>query len=137
MFPMKRCLAALPRGDEYSKGLGRLPGLVPKNKPLPKQRLLSCFVSKDSPRCANWPALNLTKVVGHDGFEPSTPRLKGGCSTTELMARKTGWGGRIRTYEWRFQRPLPYRLATPQRKPYAARKMGDHAARRSNVQNLG
>ncbi len=25
-----------------------------------------------------------------------------------------GWGGRIRTYVWRDQNPLPYRLATPQ-----------------------
>ncbi len=25
-----------------------------------------------------------------------------------------GWGGRIRTYEWRHQKPLPYHLATPQ-----------------------
>src|SRR4051812_48320696 len=25
-----------------------------------------------------------------------------------------GWGGRIRTFEWRLQRPLPYHLATPQ-----------------------
>src|SRR6185503_9345115 len=25
-----------------------------------------------------------------------------------------GWGGRIRTYECRFQRPVPYHLATPQ-----------------------
>ena len=24
------------------------------------------------------------------------------------------WGGRIRTYAWRYQKPLPYRLATPQ-----------------------
>ncbi len=28
-----------------------------------------------------------------------------------------GWGGRIRTSEWRYQKPLPYHLATPQ---YAA-----------------
>ena len=27
---------------------------------------------------------------------------------------KTGWGGRIRTYECRIQRPVPYHLATPQ-----------------------
>ena len=27
----------------------------------------------------------------------------------------TGWGGRIRTSEWRDQNPLPYHLATPQR----------------------
>ena len=25
----------------------------------------------------------------------------------------SGWGGRIRTYAWRHQKPLPYRLATP------------------------
>ena len=25
-----------------------------------------------------------------------------------------GWGGWIRTNEWRYQKPLPYRLATPQ-----------------------
>ena len=25
-----------------------------------------------------------------------------------------GWGGRIRTSAWRYQKPLPYRLATPQ-----------------------
>ncbi len=25
-----------------------------------------------------------------------------------------GWGARIRTWEWRYQKPLPYRLATPQ-----------------------
>ena len=27
---------------------------------------------------------------------------------------KNGWGGRDRTCEWRHQKPLPYRLATPQ-----------------------
>ena len=26
-----------------------------------------------------------------------------------------GWGARDRTWEWRYQKPLPYRLATPQR----------------------
>ena len=28
---------------------------------------------------------------------------------------KIGWGGRIRTCECRLQKPVPYRLATPQR----------------------
>lgn len=28
---------------------------------------------------------------------------------------ETGWGARIRTWEWRYQKPLPYHLATPQR----------------------
>src|SRR5260221_5201279 len=27
---------------------------------------------------------------------------------------ENGWGGRIRTYECRIQRPVPYHLATPQ-----------------------
>ena len=27
---------------------------------------------------------------------------------------KVGWGARIRTWEWRYQKPLPYHLATPQ-----------------------
>ena len=30
------------------------------------------------------------------------------------IAFDCGWGGRIRTCEWRLQRPLPYHLATPQ-----------------------
>ena len=29
-------------------------------------------------------------------------------------SNKTGWGGRIRTCECRLQKPMPYRLATPQ-----------------------
>jgi hypothetical protein len=31
-----------------------------------------------------------------------------------LMPTNSGWGGRIRTSEWRDQNPLPYHLATPQ-----------------------
>ena len=30
------------------------------------------------------------------------------------LSRVAGWGARIRTWEWRNQNPLPYRLATPQ-----------------------
>ena len=29
-------------------------------------------------------------------------------------AGRNGWGARIRTWEWRYQKPLPYHLATPQ-----------------------
>lgn len=32
----------------------------------------------------------------------------------QLHFRKDGWGGRIRTYGTRYQKPLPYHLATPQ-----------------------
>ena len=32
----------------------------------------------------------------------------------EHSVRATGWGGRIRTCECRYQKPVPYHLATPQ-----------------------
>ena len=32
----------------------------------------------------------------------------------QLDKLESGWGGRIRTCAWRYQKPLPYRLATPQ-----------------------
>ncbi len=35
-------------------------------------------------------------------------------ATDFYVPRETGWGARIRTWEWRYQKPLPYRLATPQ-----------------------
>ena len=35
-------------------------------------------------------------------------------SQLPVMFEEIGWGARIRTWEWRNQNPLPYRLATPQ-----------------------
>src|SRR6185312_5488780 len=35
-------------------------------------------------------------------------------STDHHLNRILGWGARDRTWEWRDQNPLPYRLATPQ-----------------------
>ncbi|CDX34924.1 hypothetical protein MPLA_1800084 [Mesorhizobium sp. ORS 3359] len=32
---------------------------------------------------------------------------------------KDGWGARIRTWECRYQKPMPYRLATPQQAGHA------------------
>ena len=34
---------------------------------------------------------------------------------------KDGWGGRIRTYDTRYQKPMPYHLATPHQ--YSAHKI--------------
>lgn len=34
------------------------------------------------------------------------------------IKEKNGWGGRIRTCAWRYQKPLPYRLATPHQDDY-------------------
>lgn len=40
---------------------------------------------------------------------------EGGCAARDPAGRmRSGWGGRIRTCAWRYQKPLPYRLATPQ-----------------------
>lgn len=47
------------------------------------------------------------------------------------LAKETGWGGRIRTCEWRHQKPLPYRLATPQRECAALRPRMPHEKRQS------
>jgi len=38
--------------------------------------------------------------------------------------RYNGWGGRTRTLECRYQKPVPYHLATPQRGLYFRRKGG-------------
>ena len=40
--------------------------------------------------------------------------LAGGNTAILWFERTFGWGDRDRTYEWRIQNPLPYRLATPQ-----------------------
>lgn len=33
-----------------------------------------------------------------------------------IIPKSIGWGGGVRTPEWKLQRLLPYRLATPQRR---------------------
>ena len=38
------------------------------------------------------------------------------CEASGRQMRERGWGGRIRTSVWRNQNPLPYHLATPQRR---------------------
>src|SRR5690606_24933948 len=74
-------------------------------------------------RCSSW--------LGRQDYSalrasPSGPALRAvilACATPRGVARivlrlrrplKLGWGARIRTWEWRDQSPLPYRLATPQ-----------------------
>src|SRR5438552_18621729 len=62
-------------------------------------------------------------------------RIRAFCLSTchsSLITIIYGWGGRIRTYECRIQRPVPYHLATPQyqvsdleRDHYSERDKGD------------
>jgi hypothetical protein len=49
------------------------------------------------------------------GYElrPHSDRLSAE-KASDSIAMYAGWGGRIRTCEWRHQKPLPYHLATPQ-----------------------
>ena len=54
-----------------------------------------------------------------------------GCSACQAVAceaAKAGWGGRIRTCECRYQKPVPYHLATPQQAlPHMRGKAGAYS----------
>src|SRR5690554_3007695 len=95
-------------------------------------------------------------MAGVPGFEPGNGGIKTRCLTawlypsrgTDLLkchsvmerARtESGWGTRIRTWEWRDQNPLPYRLAIPQLTNYSfrfwcgRRDSNSHAVRHWNL----
>src|SRR5438045_5606111 len=64
------------------------------------------------------------------GPRPNTPLL------WPFHARRgaeAGWGGRIRTCECRYQKPVPYHLATPQQAP-ASRGRGALIAAKDAVE---
>ena len=46
--------------------------------------------------------------------EPQNILKKQEVRPQNLTSVQCGWGGRIRTYECRHQKPMPYHLATPQ-----------------------
>ena len=88
------------------------------------QRLFSTFLKKFA-LLITW--FHFFKLAEVEGFEPSNGGIKIRClaawrhpswtarNAFPLMSfpSKIGRGGRIRTFEWRNQSPLPYRLATP------------------------
>lgn len=46
---------------------------------------------------------------------PPTIDERRASNMAQMFQRKSiGWGARIRTWECRYQKPVPYRLATPQ-----------------------
>ena len=60
---------------------------------------------------------NLCKVVlDNKNYKECLKSVARECQKYRLkiIIKKFGWGGRIRTYECRLQKPVPYRLATPQ-----------------------
>jgi hypothetical protein len=69
---------------------------------------------------------NGSRFLRRRPLRPGTPRQPpqpfsalSGSSDPKTCAPRVwlGWGARIRTWEWRNQNPLPYHLATPQRRP--------------------
>ena len=68
-------------------------------------------------RCLNR-LTNRPLMVIHPRLERGTPWLKVKCST-DWASGSFGRGSRIRTYAWRSQSPLPYRLAIPLLAPEA------------------
>src|SRR6056297_1448176 len=62
------------------------------------------------------PATRASPKLGQRlGHSRSTGQEKSLQRKTTRALRVSGWGGRIRTYGTRYQKPLPYHLATPQR----------------------
>ena len=57
-----------------------------------------------------WPQARLPPLCPMETRGYSAP---GGRERNQRF-RRYGWGARIRTWEWRYQKPLPYHLATPQ-----------------------
>ena len=60
--------------------------------------------------------LNISGKTGRFPAASACRPAQGMCA----RLRKSGWGGRVRTSEWRNQNPLPYHLATPQQGPEAS-----------------
>ena len=56
------------------------------------------------------------RTSSRPGGPPNPRHCRRNCSAVQKprFCRLCGWGGRIRTSEWRYQKPLPYHLATPQ-----------------------
>ena len=46
--------------------------------------------------------------------QPASTAWQAGRAAGSWWSEKNGWGGRIRTYDTRYQKPMPYHLATPQ-----------------------
>ena len=76
------------------------------------------------------------------GFE--TAALSTGHLDRSRCQEVRGWGGRIRTYDTRYQKPMPYHLATPQRRrldtltvPALQAQIGEKAGKWPSCRNGG
>ncbi len=80
-----------------------------------------------------------TQVPGHlpggAAHSGSVPPGSAHTGLATVISGRTGWGGRIRTCGTRYQKPLPYHLATPQPcgATYAAPQMGSRPLKPKNA----
>jgi hypothetical protein len=97
----------------YVPVLARKPGALRNEAPF-KDWVLPAAIERIRRKLAgvddgNRQMVNILTAVIIDGL----PAVEAACA--EAIAQSVaGWGGRIRTSEWRNQNPLPYHLATPQ-----------------------
>ena len=56
----------------------------------------------------------ISGTLKNERFEPQILLKNQEVRSQNLTSVLSGWGGRIRTYECRHQKPMPYHLATPQ-----------------------
>lgn len=54
------------------------------------------------------------QIANNNSHELQIYQKKQEVKPENLTSIQSGWGGRIRTYECRHQKPMPYHLATPQ-----------------------
>jgi hypothetical protein len=91
--------------------------------PIPLAQILRHEVAESGPgrernAQASMILIGIEKGLPRDHGE--TPKFRHGevnrtrGSVSSGFLNDVGWGGRIRTSAWRYQKPLPYRLATPQ-----------------------
>src|SRR5262249_39571886 len=73
---------------------------------------LQPFAPTNPNRQSNRDRLSLSTSLQTSLSDPATSEARALCAAFETHCL-SGWGGRIRTSEWRFQRPLPCHLATP------------------------
>src|SRR5215510_2876240 len=107
-MPRKSAISRVSCGWALPENTFRSPSPVDIN-PSPLSGLLILPVPVDVPRAPN----------GNPAYSPPSrlpPLRRDGRAFTRFArapARKLGWGGRIRTFEYGIQSPAPYRLATP------------------------
>ena len=84
----------------------RQPSAVPA-EPAPSQ-------PNTAPGRVRWAICSIRVRRRRASPDGTSPQPRGDIWHHQSLRVGDGWGARIRTWEWRYQKPLPYHLATPQ-----------------------